>query len=267
MKISRKKVKSIITKSNLPETDYVINPYIGCQHACIYCYADFMKRFTSHQNDIWGNFVDIKTNAPETIKRIKPHSTLLIGSVTDPYQPIETTEKITRKCLKQLIPLQPKLEILTKSPLILRDIDLLKQFKNLRVGISIGILNESYARQLEPCAPSPKSRIDTIKKLHDAGIRTCLFMSPIFPKISKITPLLDQITNIVEEVWFENLNIRANNQRNIFNFLQDNRPDLIPTYKSLSSNPTHWKKIRTEIITECNKRRLKYRLFFNHNAR
>src|SRR6056297_2983967 len=112
MKISKRKVKSVVTKSNLPEADYVINPYIGCQHGCRYCYADFMKRFTGHSGDSWGEFVDVKSNAPETIRKIKKDSLVLVGSVTDPYQPIEGKEKITRKCLEKLVDIQPKLKIL-----------------------------------------------------------------------------------------------------------------------------------------------------------
>jgi DNA repair photolyase len=264
MKIERKQVKSIVTKSNLPEADYVINPYGGCQHACKYCYADFMRRFTGHANDRWGEYVDIKENGPDTIKNIKEGATILVGSVTDPYQPIESTEQITRKCLEKLVVLQPRLEILTKSPLILRDIDLLKKFKNLKVGMSIGILNESYARQLEPYVPSPQHRIEALRRLHSEGISTYLFMSPIFPEISEITPLLDQVNGIVDEVFFENLNIRGNNKRNVMEFIEKNRPDLRKLYEGINKDPEYWQKLKEEIEKECVNRNLKHRFFFHH---
>ena len=159
MKIREIKTKSIITKSNLPDADLVINPYIGCEYACKYCYADFMRRFSGHGSEDWGSFIDVKINAPDTInpKKIKKDSLILVGSVTDPYQPLEKKYQLTKRCLEILLESQPRIEILTKSALILRDISLLQRFKNLRVGISIGILDERLSKQLEPRAALPRN--------------------------------------------------------------------------------------------------------------
>ena len=127
-------VKSIITKSNLPAASYVVNSYIGCQHGCIYCYSEFMKRFTNH-HEPWGTFVDVKINAVNIIKPMKyKDKRLLFSSVTDAYQPIESKYELTRKLLMALIPGQPKIEILTKSSLVLRDLDILKQFEDVVFG-------------------------------------------------------------------------------------------------------------------------------------
>ena len=148
MKIKEIKAKSIITKSAL--ADYVINPYTGCMHGCIYCYARFMKRFTNHPEP-WGDFVDVKINAPDLIPEKTDkykNKTILMGSVTDAYHPIEIKYKLTRKILEKLIPLQLDLNILTKSDLVLRDIDLLKKFKNLLVTFSLSFLDEKYRKQL-----------------------------------------------------------------------------------------------------------------------
>lgn len=266
MKIKEKKVKSVITKSNLPGADFVINPYVGCQHACKYCYADFMRRFTGHGNDEWGSFVDIKINAPERIdpSKIKKDALILIGSVTDPYQPLESRYELTKKCLERLLDTQPKLEILTKSPLILRDIDLLKKFKNLRVGISVGILDEDYARQLEPCVASPNQRLDTLRKLHEAGIHTYLFVSPIFPEISDVSELVNLAKDYVEEMLFENLNIRANNRERILNFIDKNKPELRTLYEGLSKNKEYWEGIERSIVEKCEKEKIKYKIYFHH---
>jgi DNA repair photolyase len=269
MKIREINVKSVITKSNLPEADFVINPYIGCQHSCVYCYADFMKRFTGHAGEEWGGFVDVKINASETIssKKIPEGALILFGSVTDPYQPIESKYKITRSCLEKLLEFQPKLEILTKSPLVLRDIDLLKQFKHLRVGISIGVLDEKLSHEIEPYVASPKKRVDTLKELSDAGIETYLFVSPIFPEISDINGLLDSVKSCVGEVIFENLNIRANNRERIMNFITKNKPELKGLYSNLQKDRTYWNRLKEEIIEECEKREIKYKTFFNHGKR
>jgi len=268
MKIKKKKVKSVITKSNLPDADFVLNPYVGCQHACIYCYADFMKRFTGHKGEEWGSFVDVKVNASETItpKSVKKDSLILIGSVTDPYQPLEARYRITRGCLERLLKFQPRLEILTKSHLVLRDLDLLKQFKDLKVGISVGMLDENLSRKLEPYAPSSKRRLETLRKLHEEGIRTYLFISPIFPEITDFKGLIKLSKNYVDEVLFENLNIRANNRKRIFEFLRENKPELIPLYEQIQKDNSYWDDLEVKISRYCEKSNIPYKIYFHHRA-
>jgi DNA repair photolyase len=269
MEIKEKKVKSVITKSNLPDADFVLNPYTGCQHSCLYCYADFMKRFTRHNGEEWGSFVDVKINAPETItsKSIKEDSVILIGSVTDPYQPLEAKYKITRGCLEKLLEFQPSLEILTKSPLVLRDLDLLKQFKNLRVGISVGILDEGLSRKLEPYASSPKRRLEALKKLHEEGVETYLFISPMFPEITDFKELLELSRDYADELLFENLNIRANNRKRIFDFLRENKPELIPLYEQIQKKDnSYWDNLETKISEYCEKSKIPYKIYFHHGA-
>lgn len=142
--------KSIITKSELPESEYCLNPYIGCSHGCIYCYARFMKRFTGH-SEPWGDFVDIKMNAPElarnSVKKIKKAGgVVLIGSVTDAYQPIEKKYQLTRNVLIELLKEDIPISILTKSALVTRDIDLLSQFSCCSVGLTITTTDEKISQ-------------------------------------------------------------------------------------------------------------------------
>src|SRR4030042_4313200 len=124
MIINEKESKSIISKTEIPVADYVINPYIGCTHSCFYCYARFMKRFTGHSEE-WGDFLDVKINAPDLIPSVKPQKSskyegknILLSSVTDPYIPLERKYKVTRRILQKLLPHQPHLNILTKSDLV-----------------------------------------------------------------------------------------------------------------------------------------------------
>lgn len=134
-------VKDYLTKSNLPASDYVINPYIGCPHACKYCYACFMKRFTGHAEK-WGTFVDVKEcDKPISVKKLQNKSVFL-SSVTDCYNCFEEKYQVTRKILAQLADIQCSIGISTKSKLILRDIDLLKKCKDLKVSMSINTLDE-----------------------------------------------------------------------------------------------------------------------------
>lgn len=268
MKTKEIKAKSIIVKSNLPEGDFVINPYIGCQHGCKYCYARFMKRFTGHKEP-WGDFVDVKINAPDLIPKDTDKYRdryVTFGSVTDPYQPIEEKYKLTRKILKKLIPLQPRLDIITKSDLVTRDIDLIKQFKNCIITISLSMLDEKLRKQLEPIAPSADKRFKALKKIHDAGIQTVLFISPIFPEFIDWKKMISKTKSFVDEYWFENLNLYPSIRGEIYKFLRKNKPKLVEKYKEIySTHSDYWNNIEKEIEDFCKKNKIKYKIYFHHN--
>ena len=149
------KAKSILTKSGIPGVDYCVNPYVGCSHGCRYCYATFMKRYTGH-TEPWGGFVDVKINAPEILQRQLKRARngrVMISSVTDAYQQIESKYKLTRQCLEILLQNQSPVDILTKSPLVLRDMDIIKKFKDIEVGITITTNDEEISRVFEANAP------------------------------------------------------------------------------------------------------------------
>ncbi|MEI6510066.1 MAG: radical SAM protein, partial [bacterium] len=156
--------------------DYTVNPYVGCSHACLYCYADFMQRFTGH-NEPWGSFLDAKTNAPEVLarqlRRVKG-GRVILSSVTDPYQPAESSFGLTRACLLLLRESPLAVSILTKSPLVLRDLDLLRSMPQLEVGISLSTLDPAPASLFDGSAPSPEDRLQALADLSAAGIRTWL---------------------------------------------------------------------------------------------
>ena len=270
MKIKEIKAKSIIVKTNLPEGDFVINPYIGCQHGCKFCYARFMKRFTDHK-EAWGCFVDVKINASDLIpidtKKYK-NKWITIGSVTDAYQPIEKKYKLTRQILEKLIPLQPKIDILTKSDLVLRDIDLLKQFKHCIAAVSLAFLDEKNRKKLEPLACSVEKRINTLKKLYKAEIQTALFISPIFPELTNWKKLINKTKNFVDEYWFENLNLYPSIRKNIYDFLKKDYPELVERYKEIyAKNSDYWQKQEKEIKVFCKNKKINCRIYFHHKKR
>lgn len=163
--------------------DYCINPYVGCAHGCRYCYATFMKRYTGHSEE-WGTFVDIKVNAPEVlakqVKRIR-NGQVLLSSVTDPYQPIESKYGLTRQCLEILLRHSFSVDILTKSSLVLRDIDRIKEFEQIEVGLTITTDDDEVRKIFEPNVPPIAARLDTLKKLFDQGVRTYAFIGPVLP--------------------------------------------------------------------------------------
>lgn len=176
-------IRQVLSDTGIPGKRYCINPYVGCAHACRYCYATFMKRFTGH-TEPWGAFVDVKINAPEVLRRQSRRAesgSIIMSSVTDPYQPLESRYMITRKCIEVLTLYQFPLDILTKSPLVLRDIDLILRLKDVEVGLTITTDDERIRGIFEPCAPRIGARIETLKRLHQAGIKTYVFIGPILP--------------------------------------------------------------------------------------
>ncbi len=173
--------RSILVKSQV--SDYTVNPYVGCQHRCTYCYARFMKRFTGHKEP-WGEFVDVKINAPDLLGKDinkKPPGRVWISGVSDPYQPIEKKYELTRKCLEILVGCGWPITIQTKSPLVLRDINLFTRSANIEVGLSVTTAEDDIRKLFEPNAPSIKERIKALGELHHQSIRTYAMIAPILP--------------------------------------------------------------------------------------
>lgn len=257
-------VKDLVTKSNLPASDYVINPYVGCPHACRYCYACFMKRFTDHSEE-WGSFIDIKQcDKPISQKKLQGKSVFL-SSVTDCYNPFEEKYKITRNILEQLIPIDCELNISTKSNLVLRDIDLLKQCKNLKVSISVNTLDEQFKNDMDN-ASSIQERLETLETLHRNGIYTVLFMSPVFPVITDYKKIIEKTNKYVDEYWFENLNLRGSYKKDILNYIERTRPQLLELYNELyiDGNMEFWNDLSVEIEEYCNMHLIKHINYFYH---
>jgi DNA repair photolyase len=267
MKIEFREAKSIITKSNIPSVDYVINPYTGCQHGCIYCYAEFMIRFTGHKGDKWGQFLDIKTFNFDKIKPEKYNDkVILLSSVTDPYIPLEKKYQNTRKILEKLVETEAEISILTKSKLVLRDLDLFKKFKNIRVGISICTLDAEFARVIERAASNPMDRLDAIKEISKAGIETYTFISPYFPEITNFRAIIKEIKNHSDRFLFENLNFRPHNVPRIMKIIKEYYPKLLPKYKEIQKDHIYWDLLEQEIKNYCQQENLNYEIEFHHGG-
>lgn len=257
-------VNDYVTKSNLPASDYVINPYVGCPHGCKYCYASFMKRFTGHKED-WGTFIDIKQcDKKINIKKLE-NKRVFLSSVTDCYNKFEEKYELTRNILKQLVNVDCELSISTKSKLILRDLDLLKQMKNLTVSMSINTLDEDFKNDMDN-ASSISDRLETLKELHNNGIKIVLFMSPIFPYITDFKKIIDISKDYIDEYWFENLNLRGSYKKTIFNYIEEKYPDLLDEYDEIynKKNNEYWKNLSEEIDEYCKANRIKYINYFYH---
>lgn len=257
-------VKDLVTKSNLPASDYVINPYVGCPHACKYCYACFMKRFTNHSEE-WGSFIDIKLcDKPISKKKLQGKSVFL-SSVTDCYNQYEEKYRITRKVLEQLAEIDCELTISTKSRLILRDIDLLKQCKNLKVSVSINTLDEKFRSDMDN-ASNISERLEVLQTLHTNGIYSVLFMSPIFPKITDFKAIVNNSKDYVDEYWFENLNLRGNYKQIILSYINNFYPQFMKLYNDIykNGNMEYWNGLAIEIERYCNEHSIKHINYFYH---
>ncbi|GAB4390587.1 MAG: radical SAM protein [Thermodesulfovibrionales bacterium] len=181
--ISRRAARTALSRTGIPGEDYCLNPYVGCAHACRYCYATFMKRYTGHP-EAWGAFVDIKENFAEVLGRElgkAKRGRVMVSSVTDPYQPVEARERLTRRCLEALLEHGFPVDVLTKSPLVVRDMDLLGRFEDAEVGITITTDDDRVRKAFEPHAPPIGARLRALARLREGGIRTYVFIGPLLP--------------------------------------------------------------------------------------
>ncbi len=188
--IKEKKAKTILSASKIH--DWVVNPYVGCQHGCSYCYARFMKRFTGHKEP-WGAFVDVKINAAELLAaelKKKNRGSVWVSGVCDPYQPLEASYKMTRQCLEILAETGWPVIIQTRSPLVLRDIDILKEMQQVEVGLSITTADEAVREIFEPHAPPIRERIEALGEIRQAGIKTYAMVAPLLPGAEGLAELL-----------------------------------------------------------------------------
>lgn len=220
--------KNIMTKSTLPVGGYSVNPYVGCTHGCKYCYASFMKRFTGH-TEPWGTFLDVKhwpvIKNPQKYKGQR----VVIGSVTDGYLPQEAQFRNTRKLLEQLKNSGAELLICTKSDLVLRDLDLLKEMGKVTVSWSINTLEEAFQADMDN-AVSVERRLDAMKQVYDAGIRTVCFISPVFPGITDFEAIFHRVKEQCDLVWLENLNLRGAFKQEILDYIKSKYPQLATLY-------------------------------------
>ena len=223
--------KNVMTKSNLPVGGYSVNPYVGCTHACKYCYASFMKRFTGHSEE-WGTFLDVKDwgviKNPQKYKGQR----VVIGSVTDGYNPQEEEFENTRKLLFQLKDSGAEILICTKSDLVVRDIDLLKDMGHVTVSWSVNTLDEAFKDDMDK-AVSIERRIRAMKGVYDAGIRTVCFVSPVFPGITDFEAIFERVKDQCDLFWLENLNLRGGFKKDIMDYIAGKHPELVPLYDKI----------------------------------
>ncbi len=238
LKLREVTVKSILSPSKL--ANYCLNPYAGCEHGCVYCYARFATRF-SHPKERWGSFVDVRINAPQLIEKEaarKRPGKVFISSVSDGWQPLEEKYHLTRQCLEVLLKHNYTINIQTKSALIQRDFDLIRGHSNVELGMTLTTIEPKVAALFEPKASAPDERIEVLNRANDIGIRTFVFLGPLLPYISDrgkgLKDLFDIIVKINPDYFFvDRLNPRYGMWPAVSATLAKYDPKLIPEYKKI----------------------------------
>ncbi|HNY67861.1 MAG TPA: radical SAM protein [Bacillota bacterium] len=291
--------KSALTRTGIPGARYALNPYTGCTHACVYCYASFMTRFSGH-TDRWGTWVDAKVNIADVLEKeirrksarrrksekltqpslaglgesAKPAShesrrspglaespeepatpdsldsagrpTVLLSSVTDPYQPVEASLCLTRACLKALAnaanPLAPEVSILTKSALVARDIPILRDLPGCEVGMTITALDDALARQIEPGASAPSTRLKALEQLASQSIKTWVFISPVLPHYGDSPAALAAVMKRAREAGVSRIGVDRLNlyPAAMAGLARISRPEAVQALRAYKSSPQEY---------------------------
>lgn len=259
MLIKEIKIKNALSPSQLPCLDYALNPYRGCSHACVYCYAPSVIHWDKGK---WGELVEVKINLPRILSkelRVKKKGVVGLGTVTDPYQPAEKKYEITRRCLELLLLHNFPACIQTKSSLVLRDIDLLKEFSNIEVGITLTALDDRVREKLEPGSSSVEERLHAISDLRENGIKTWVFMGPLMPHITDVEGLVDAIAEVKPEyVLVDRLRLKEGVWERVRDFIREFKAELIDDYEGIfRGDREYYREVFESIIKRCGKNGLK----------
>ncbi|HWQ72244.1 MAG TPA: radical SAM protein [Desulfitobacteriaceae bacterium] len=255
--------KSALSKTGIPGYEYCLNPYIGCVHGCIYCYASFICRFTAHREK-WGKFLDVKANLPEVLakqltgRRKKIEGKVLLGTVTDAYQPAEARYKITRSVLKLLAEYQLlEVHILTKSALVQRDFSLLRQMRACEVGLTITTMDRNVSKVFEPGASSPQLRLAAARQLLKSGIPVWVFIAPLLPGLADTEEALSSLLHIlketgIKEILLDYLNPYTSVVYSVKNAYRRYFPDALPDLEEYLRHPETYRSKITFRLHEVN---------------
>ncbi len=233
--------KTLLNRSSLG--GYSLNCYTGCTHRCVYCYARFMQRFHPH-DEPWGAFVDVKINAVETLKRqlrrAEPDE-VFVSSACDGWQPVEAKHRLTRRCCELLLERGFRLNVLTKSRLVMRDFDVFRG-RPVRVGVTLTTLDRRLRELWEPGAADVNARIEVIEAARRDGLKTSIMFGPLLPFLSDGQESLDAMLRRaaelqVDAVWVDAMNPRPRVWPAVAELLRAEFPELLPKYSRVLFQP------------------------------
>ncbi len=234
LQVQEIRCKHLLHRTGASFAQYTLNPYVGCGFGCSYCYVPVLRAKRGQEGaDTWGRWVQVKVNAPDVIRRemldVPRDAHILIGSATDAWQPVEKRYRVSRGVLYELSFYPNRVTILTRSPLLLRDIDLLRRFEQVSVHISVPTVDEQVRRVFEPHAPAVAGRVELTRRLLSAGIRTTWAWCPFLPGVENTPEQIREYVRTakqagVREVWVGRINY--------WSALQDRYKALVRRYRA-----------------------------------
>ena len=246
--------------------DWSLNPYMGCVHRCTFCYVRaFERRADRPSDDRYGTSIRVKVNVADVLRRELGRSSwarecVAIGAATDPYQPAEGRYRLTRACIEALGEARTPFSIITRGPMIVRDIDVLVEAAHradVSVTFSIPTLDDQVWRKTEPSTAHPRQRLKAVEKLVDAGVKTGVGMAPILPGISDRPDQLREVVKAARQagatgVWTNILVLRPGTREHFLEHLSEDWPELVPRYEELYRSRAylgaeHTKPVRHEV--------------------
>lgn len=244
--------------------EWSLNPYMGCVHRCTFCYVRaFEQRADRPSDERYGRSIRVKTNVAEVLRAelARPSweaAVVAVGAATDPYQPCEGKYRLTRACLEEFAHARNPMRLITRGPMIVRDVDVLTELaKRASVGITFSIptLDEEIWRKTEPGTAPPRQRLRAVKELVDAGVKVGVGMAPILPGISDRPELLREVVKAAREagatgVWTNVLFLRPGTREHFLEHLAEDWPELLPRYVELYKGRAYLKGDDTKPVRQ-----------------
>jgi DNA repair photolyase len=261
-------IKRILNPTSIDLGEYVINPFMGCELSCLYCYVR-SNRVVSRKKKPWGEYVDIRVNAAQLLEKeitSKKPKVVLLGSTTECFQPVERKYQVTRRVLEILNKHKVYYVILTRSPYILDYIPLLKVGYCSKVYFTVNKFSPEFKLKLEPKSPAFDSRDNSVNALSDEGIPVVAYFSPLFPWISDIKDVFSRFEK-AETVEFECLNFNLNNINEIINNIATVEPSLKTKYEKMLNDrqfySSTWKEIEQDFKSQAGSAKKRYNIYIH----
>lgn len=266
--IKEVEIARILNPTAIDLGEYVINPFMGCEFSCLYCYVR-SNQVVSRKTKPWGEFVEVRVNAPELLKKeiaSKKPKTVLLGSTTECFQPLEKKYRITQQILEILNENKVYYVILTRSPFILEYLPLLKEGCCKNIYFTLNNFSDEFKQNLEPRTPDFKLRFEAVSVLLDEGIPVIPYFSPLLPEVSQMDSIFLKLKK-AEQVDFEGLNFRLNNIREIIDGIGRVSISLKPKYERMLSDPDFytrvWRQIKAGIEKQAKELKLRYNIYIH----
>ena len=239
--------KSVLNRVDGMPFRWSVNPYRGCYHGCVFCYARRSHAYLEEDGvAAWGSRIFVKVNAAAVLrselrKRTWRRETVAVGTVTDPYQPLEGRYRLMRGILRALRDYETPASIITRSPLVIRDVDLLAELARaagVSVSVSVATMDPALAKEIEPTVAPPQKRIDAVARLADAGIPVNVALAPILPEITDSPGNVRAVVRAAraagaKHVWNNALYLHEVTREAFFGYIKQRRPELLADYAEM----------------------------------